>query len=75
MVQKSTFEFWKRTADALGQPDVVPSPTIKSFYDWRLSKVGMGFAEFAETYDVYGAPLSSRSMKKRALPPRAVKWN
>lgn len=50
---KSTFEFWKRTADALGRPDVVPWPTLEALYDWRLQKVGMGFEEFAETYEVY----------------------
>ncbi|MCA6111087.1 molybdopterin-dependent oxidoreductase [Bradyrhizobium cenepequi] len=50
---KSTFEFWKRTADALGRSDVVPWPTLEALYDWRLEKVGMGFEEFAETYEVY----------------------
>jgi anaerobic selenocysteine-containing dehydrogenase len=48
-----TFEFWKRTADALGRSDVVSWPTLEALYDWRLEKVGIGFEEFAETYEVY----------------------
>ena len=50
---KSTFEFWKLTADALGRGEVVPWPTLEAMYDWRLENVGMGFEEFAETYEVY----------------------
>lgn len=50
---KSTFEFWKLTAEALGRGDVVPWPTLEAMYDWRLTKVGMGFDEFAQTYEVY----------------------
>ena len=31
----------------------MPWPTLEALYDWRLEKVGMGFEEFAETYEVY----------------------
>ena len=52
---RSTFEFWKRTANALDSADVIPWPTLEAFYDWRVEKVGMGFEEFAQTYEVYGS--------------------
>lgn len=61
---KSTFEFWKLTANALGRADVVPWPTLEALYDWRLEKVGMGFEEFAGTYEVYASRPGFRKYEK-----------
>ncbi len=53
---KSTFEFWRQLAHAIGKPDVVPWETLEAFYDDRLAATGMKFEEFAEKYEVYFAP-------------------
>jgi anaerobic selenocysteine-containing dehydrogenase len=60
---KSTFEFWKLTAKALGKPEVVPWPTIESFYDYRLAKLGMDFKEFS-TYEVHAGKLEFKKYEK-----------
>lgn len=50
---KSTFEFWRQLAQALGRSEVVPWKSLEEFYDYRLEGTGMPFEEFAEKYEVY----------------------
>lgn len=50
---RSTFEFWKRLAGALGRPEVVPWDSLEDLYDWRLAPTGMRFADFARDHDVH----------------------
>ena len=50
---KSTFEFWRQLAHAVGKPEVVPWDSLEAFYDYRLQGTGMAFEEFAEHYEVY----------------------
>ena len=52
---RSTFEFWKRIAGALGRPEIVPWEDIQSFYDDRLKGTGMTFSEFAESTEMHFA--------------------
>ncbi|PZR36693.1 molybdopterin-dependent oxidoreductase [Caulobacter segnis] len=61
---RSTFDFWRTLAAAMDMPQVVPWKTIEDFYDWRLDKVGMGFEEFAETYDIYAPKPAFRKYEK-----------
>ncbi|BFM17825.1 molybdopterin-dependent oxidoreductase [Maricurvus nonylphenolicus] len=50
---KSTFEFWRQIATAIGRPEIVPWATIEEFYDYRLEKTGMGFKEFSEKHEIF----------------------
>ena len=52
---RSTFEFWKRIADAMGHSSVVPWATLEDFYDYRLQGTGMNFEQFSEEVEVYFA--------------------
>ncbi len=61
---KSTFELWKLTANALGMPEVVPWETLESFYDYRIAKLGIGFEEFSNTYEVHADKLEFRKYEK-----------
>ncbi len=61
---KSTFEFWKRLADALDRPEIVPWATLEDFYDVRLEATGMTFAKLVETTDVYFAKPEFRKYEK-----------
>lgn len=60
----STFEFWKRTAVALGRGEVVPWNTLEDLYDDRLRRTGMRFEEFAESHEVLFGPLEYRKYEK-----------
>ena len=53
---RSTFEFWRCTANALGRPELVPWHSIESFYDERLQGTGMSFKELSENHDIYFVP-------------------
>jgi len=50
---KSTFEFWRQLASAMGHSEVVPWNSLEEFYDYRLEKTGMNFEEFSEKYEIY----------------------
>lgn len=50
---RSTFDFWKQMAAALDMPEVVPWANLTEFYDWRLAGLGIGFDDFAETYELH----------------------
>ena len=50
---KSTFEFWKRLAAALGRADIVPWDDLQAFYDFRLKGTGKSFKQLSTETDVY----------------------
>ncbi|MEM1140185.1 MAG: molybdopterin-dependent oxidoreductase, partial [Pseudomonadota bacterium] len=49
---KSTFEFWKLLANAIGRPEVVPWETLEDLYDYRLKATGKTFEDLARETDV-----------------------
>lgn len=49
----STWEFWKRLANAIGKPELVPWESLDNFYDDRIKGTGMTFKEMAETTEIY----------------------
>ncbi len=61
---KSTWEFWKLLANALGKPEVVPWNDIYEFYDYRLKGIGKTFKEFCETTDVHFEPIKYRKYEQ-----------
>ena len=60
----STFEFWKRIANSIDKPEVVPWETLEDFYDYRIAKTGMKFDELARTHDVYFTPPAFKKYEK-----------
>ncbi len=50
---ESTFSFFKRLANAIDRPEVIPWDSIEEMYDWRLEKTGMTFEEFSQNYEAY----------------------
>lgn len=52
---KSTFEFWKSIAGAIGRPELVPWENLEAFYDYRLEGTGMSFEKLSTETDVYFA--------------------
>jgi anaerobic selenocysteine-containing dehydrogenase len=50
---RSTFEFWKRLANAMGRPEVVPWDTLDDFYDYRVAGTGMSFDQLVKTTEVH----------------------
>jgi anaerobic selenocysteine-containing dehydrogenase len=60
----STFEFWKRLANALGRPEITPWPTLEAFYDERLQATGMNFHELSTSTDVYFAKPAFKKYEK-----------
>ena len=61
---RSTFEFWKLTANALDRPEVVPWDTLEDYYDWRLHKLGVTWKEFSENADIYFKTPEFRKYRK-----------
>ena len=61
---ESTFSFWKRLANALGRPELVPWETLESLYDERLLGTGKTFAEFAAERDVHFVKPEYRKYRK-----------
>ncbi|MFP6581012.1 MAG: molybdopterin-dependent oxidoreductase [Candidatus Hydrogenedentota bacterium] len=61
---RSTFEFWKRIAESIDRPEVVPWATLEEFYDYRLEGTGMKFKEFSETQEVYFAKPEFKKYEK-----------
>lgn len=61
---KSTWEFWKLLANAIGKPEVIPWENIYEFYDYRLKATGQTFAEFTATTDVYFEPVKYRKYEQ-----------
>ncbi|MBB5188724.1 anaerobic selenocysteine-containing dehydrogenase [Zhongshania antarctica] len=49
----STWEFWKRIANALDRPELVSWASLTDFYDDRLKATGMSFKELSETTEIY----------------------
>lgn len=61
---RSTFEFWKRVANAMDLPEVVPWDTLEDFYDYRLKGTGMNFKKFSEEVEVYFAKPEFKKYEK-----------
>ncbi len=62
---KSTFEFWKLLAGALGRGDVIPWHNIETFYDYRLRGTGMDWEAFCKHYEIhFGAPVAYRKYER-----------
>jgi len=61
---RSTFEFWKRVANAMDLPEVVPWDTLEDFYDYRLKGTGMNFEKFSEEVEVYFAKPEFKKYEK-----------
>jgi len=64
---KSTFEFWRSLAHAMGHGNAVPWETLDAFYDWRLEATGMTFEEFSENYEVYANPPEYKKYEKKGF--------
>ena len=50
---RSTFDFWRGIAGALGREDLVPWASLDEYYDYRVKGTGRTFAELAKESDVY----------------------
>ncbi|WP_420428193.1 molybdopterin-containing oxidoreductase family protein [Algiphilus sp.] len=61
---KSTWEFWKLLANALGKPELVPWKDIYEFYDYRLKGLGKSFKEFCATTDVHFEPVKYKKYEQ-----------
>ncbi|THH34729.1 dehydrogenase [Aliishimia ponticola] len=64
---KSTWEFWKLVANAIGRPELVPWDNIYDFYDDRLKGMGMTFKEFVAKTDVYFEPAQFRKYEAKGF--------
>jgi anaerobic selenocysteine-containing dehydrogenase len=61
---KTTFEFWKEVAGAIGRPELVPWPTLEKLYDYRLEGMGIDFKTFAEEHEVHFAPAKFKKYER-----------
>lgn len=61
---RTTFDFWKMTANALDRPEIVPWETLEDFYDYRLQKLNVSWADFVASTDVHFAKPSYKKYLK-----------
>jgi len=61
---RGVYDFWRELALRMGLAEHFPWKTVEEVYDHRLRRTGLGFAQFAATYDAHIPPISYRKYER-----------